>query len=210
MPAAFHDVAIPNDFSRGAIGGPGFHTTVLVLSSGFEKRNIDWQDARATYTIGFGLRSASMVRELIGFFRARYGRAYGFRFRDWMDYQIPFPGYSAQVIGTGDGVDTTFQLVKTYGDSEGSYTRNIYKPVDNNTIAITVNNVAKSEGVDYTVNYDTGVVTFTAAPTSGHIIRVTYCEFDVPVRFDVDNMDVSIEQLNAGAWEGVRVVELLV
>lgn len=208
MPQPFHDVSLPDDFSRGASGGPGFHTTVLVLSSGFEKRNIDWADARASYTVGFGIRRIELIHELIEFFRARYGRAYGFRFRDWSDYTIPFPGGSAQTLGVGDGATTTFQLIKTYADGAGSYVRNITKPVDNGSIEIRVNGTLKTEGADYTVNYSTGVVTLAVAPTGSQTVTTTYCEFDVPVRFDTDQMDVAIEVISAGMWEGVKLVEL--
>lgn len=61
------------------------------------------------------------------------------------------PGFKQQFSAPG-GV-TTFQLV--------------YTTLDATTITILVNNVAKVEGVDFTVNRTTGVVTFTVAPTAG-------------------------------------------
>ncbi len=63
-------------------------------------------------------------------------------------------------MGTGDGSTVAFSLDFTY--------------VTNGTLTVKVNGVAQTEGVDYTVNYTTGVVTFTAAPTNGHAILATY------------------------------------
>jgi hypothetical protein len=45
--------------------------------------------------------------ELIAFCRARKGRAYGFRFKDWTDYKA-----TGQLTGTGNGAIKIFQLVK--------------------------------------------------------------------------------------------------
>ncbi len=56
-----------------------------------------------------GLKNQTQLNELIAFFRARKGRAYGFRFKDWTDYKA-----IGELIGTGDDAETTFQLVKRY------------------------------------------------------------------------------------------------
>jgi hypothetical protein len=56
---------------------------------------------------------------LIAFFRARRGAARGFRLKDPTDFSsngmVGAPGATDQVIGTGDGVNATFALTKTYG-----------------------------------------------------------------------------------------------
>lgn len=209
MTTPFHDVSLPSDFAKGAKGGPNFHTTVLTLSSGKEKRNIDWADARATYTVGYGIRDISLVQDLIDFFYARYGRAYTFRMRHWADYQIPFVGRSAQVIGTGDGTLAAFQVVKAYGDTANTYVRTITKLVNNGSIRVLVDGVQKAEGVDFDVGYATGIVTFRSGhiPASTKLVSLAYCEYDNQVRFDVDKMDVSQDQVLSGSWDGVDLVE---
>ena len=40
---AFHNVQLPEEVERGAQGGPQFKTTVFTLSSGYEKRNVEWE-----------------------------------------------------------------------------------------------------------------------------------------------------------------------
>jgi uncharacterized protein (TIGR02217 family) len=49
------------------------------------------------------------IDELIAFFRARRGKAYSLRFKDWTDYKA-----NGQLLGTGDDALTQFQLVKHY------------------------------------------------------------------------------------------------
>src|SRR5512134_2143603 len=95
--------------SYGASGGPGYLATVVATASGHEHRNANWAAARGRRNVASGLKKREQVAELIAFFRARRGRAHGFRFKDWTDYQA-----TAQVIGTGNGSNKNFQLVKNY------------------------------------------------------------------------------------------------
>jgi archaellin len=67
---------------------------------------------------------------------------------------------TAEAVGNGDGVDTTFSLVST--------------PVLSMSETVFVGGAAKARGTDYSVNYDTGVITFTAAPASDVAITAYY------------------------------------
>jgi len=104
---SFHEVQFPPDIAYGATGGPAYATAVVEAGGGFEKRNVNWAAARGKWNVASGLKNRSQVSTLIAFFRARKGKAYGFRFKDWTDYQA-----TAQTIGVGDGLVTAFQLVK--------------------------------------------------------------------------------------------------
>ncbi len=115
--SGFHEVQFPPDISYGASGGPGYSTTVITTVSGHERRNANWADARG-WNVAHGLKKREQVAELIAFFRARRGRAYGFRFKDWTDYQA-----LAQSLGVGDGATTSFQLVKHYASGGELETR---------------------------------------------------------------------------------------
>ncbi|MFY8146656.1 MAG: DUF2460 domain-containing protein, partial [Rhodobacter sp.] len=55
----------------------------------------------------------------------------------------------------------------------------------------------------------TGTVTFALAPALGAVISAGF-EFDVPVRFDTDRIQTSIEAFQAGEVPSVPVVELRV
>lgn len=202
----FHEVQFPPQISYGAAGGPNFNTTVLTLASGYERRNINWSKARALYDVAHGLKTQDELNALLKFFYARQGRAYGFRFKDWNDYTLPFAGSSAPIFVTTDGGTTTsFQLTKTYADAGATYVRTLTKPVSG-TLIVYDNGVATN---DYTVNTTTGVVTLggTLAATTGHVVGAA-CEFDVPVRFDIDQMKVSINDYNNFSWGQIPLIEV--
>jgi len=198
---SFHDVRLPVDVERGAKGGPGFNTGVSQLASGKEQRNINWAQQRCAYDISYGIGSQQLYRQILNFFYIRRGRAYGFRFKDWADYTL-----TEENIGTGNGVLTAFQITKTYSDAGGSYVRNIYKPVSG-TIQVYKAGVLQTLTTHYTINHSTGVITFVVAPTGGQAITVTG-EFDVPVRFDTDSLDVTLQWVEAGQVQGIPLVEL--
>ena len=122
--SGFREVEFPPDISYGASGGPGYSTTVITTVSGHERRNANWAMARGRWNVAHGLKKREQVAELIAFFRARRGRVYGFRFKDWTDYDA-----SAQSLGIGDGATTSFQLVKHYASGGELETRLITKPV---------------------------------------------------------------------------------
>jgi hypothetical protein len=107
--SGFHEVRFPDNIAYGATGGPEFATTVVATGSGHEKRNVNWAEARGRWDVASGLKKQAQIDELIAFFRARRGKAYGFRFKDWTDYKA-----TGQLLGTGDAVETQFQLVKHY------------------------------------------------------------------------------------------------
>lgn len=202
----FHEVQFPIEISYGAVGGPGFNTTVLSLASGFERRNINWSLARATYDVAQAIKTQADLNTLIQFFMARNGKAYGFRFQDWTDYTIPNAGGSLPVmfttVGAGPG---TFQIVKVYTDAGNTYTRVITKPQDG-TVAVYNNGILTT---DWSVNGSTGIVTLgsTTYSTTGHAISVS-CQFDTPVRFDIDQMKVSINDYNNNSWNQIPLVEV--
>ena len=178
---AFHNVLFPPKIAYGASGGPEFSTSIAVSLNGFEQRNINWSTARGKWDISTGIKNAADIDEVIAFFRARFGKAYGFLFKDWMDYKA-----KGQLIGKGDGKTTEFQLVKDYkSGSCHTYTRKILKPVEN-SVEILLGTVPVS-AKDFSCNLTTGVITFNNPPAEGASIVCDF-EFNVPVRFDTDQI----------------------
>ena len=206
MGASFHEVQFPPAISLGATGGPGFHTTVLTLADGSEKRNIDWSKDRGTWDVAHGLKSQDDLNLLIAFFRVRRGQAYGFRFKDWTDFNLADDGEALPLLFTTDGHTATFQLQKVYEDVAGTYVRDIFKPVAG-TLALL------SAGVPietFVVDTTTGIVTLTDAvliATVGTPVTGS-CEFDVPVRFTTDSMIVSITDVDNFAWGQIPLMEV--
>src|SRR5690606_38072501 len=190
---AFHEVRFPDDISRGARGGPERRTRIVELASGDEERNSPWADSRRRYDAAYGIRRADDLAAVVAFFEARHGRLYGFRWKDWSDYKscLPsaLPSATDQIIGEGDGSTTQFQLVKVYASGAQSYSRRIVKPVAG-TVLLALDGIAQGSG--WSVDPSTGVVSFAAAPGNGVIVTAGF-EFDVPVRFDTDRLDVTLD-----------------
>lgn len=198
---AFHETRLPVDIELGAVGGPSFFTTVLELFSGYEQRNINWTKARGRWDIGYGIREEADMDSVRDFFYARRGRAHGFRFKDWTDYEL-----DTQQIGTGDGTETEFQIYKRYSDGGYYYDRDIKKPVSG-TVEVYLNGALQASG--YSVDTTTGVITFDTAPSIGDVVSAA-CDFDVPVRFDIDQLPVTAHGLQLQSVTGIDIVELRV
>jgi uncharacterized protein (TIGR02217 family) len=212
MTTGFHDVRLPLRLSLGTSGGPVRRTDVVNLSNGRESRNSRWRDARRSYDAGSGIRSIGDLYEVMEFFEARGGELYGFRFRDPVDWTSGRPGAPVtaldQVIGIGDGSARNFQLTKTYGDAGGRSIRAIAKPALN-TVKIAING-ALLPMQDFFCNPATGLVTFSAGavPRSGITISAGF-EFDVPVRFATDRIDINLSAFNAGRIPSIPLMEIM-
>jgi uncharacterized protein (TIGR02217 family) len=149
--------------------------------------------------VASGLKNQAQLDELIAFFRARKGRAHGFRFKDWTDFKA-----SGQLLGTGDDAETMFQLVKHYPSGTVIEVRTITKPVAS-TVRVYFDGVEQVSG--WSVDMTTGRVTFGTPPTAGVQITADF-ELDVPVRFDTDHMAVTIESFKLHRWQQIPIVEL--
>ncbi len=193
----FHDIRFPEDISYGSGGGPEYSTDIVITQSGYEQRNINWGEARARYNVAHGVKTQAQLETLIAFFRARKGRAHSFRFKDWSDYHA-----IGQVLGTGDGSKTAFQLVKRYTSGATTEVRTITKPVSG-SVLVFVDAVL----TPVTVNTSTGMVTFTEAPEGGAVISADF-EFDVPVRFDTDRLSASLDTYGVQSWKDIPLVEV--
>ncbi|MQQ06956.1 TIGR02217 family protein [Epibacterium sp. SM1979] len=208
----FHEVRFPASLSFGSVGGPERRTDVVTLANGFEERNTPWAHSRRRYDAGLGLRALEDIETLIAFFEARQGQVYGFRWKDWSDYKSATAAaevsFRDQVIGTGDGITSAFQLVKRYTSGDHSYARPITKPVLG-TVRVGLNQDELREGVDYQLDLERGMVQFVFAPEVGTEVVAGF-EFDVPVRFDTDRIQTSVASFQAGEAPNVPVVEVRV
>ncbi len=196
---SFAEIQFPTDISYGSSGGPSFSTDIVSTFSGHEQRNSNWSQARGRWNVAHGVKSKQQLEALIAFFHARRGRAEGFRFKDWGDYRV-----TNGIIAEGDGSTSSFQLVKRY-ESGTVHQRVISKPVDGSVIIYVDGNPQSGVTVDIT----TGMVTLASAPANETIITADF-EFDVPVRFDTDQMMLSQDTFNTGSWQDIPIVELRV
>lgn len=207
----FHEVRFPTSLSFGSAGGPVRRTDVVTLANGFEERNTPWAHSRRRYDAGLGVRSLDDVAVLTAFFEARQGQLNGFRWKDWADYKSCQPSGSVAPtdaqIGLGDGVARSFPLAKRYSSGAESYLRPIAKPVTG-TVRVALDGVEQPDGV-FEVDATRGIVTFDLPPGLGVVVTAGF-EFDVPVRFDTDQIVTSVASFQAGDVPDVPVLEVRV
>lgn len=214
------DIRLPEDVERGAQSAPTFNTTVITLANGFERRNQNWSLPRQSFDISYGISLKPQLDAVINTFYAVKGQFDGFRFKDWSDFEIGDSfgedDTTRQQIGTTDTTTNTFQIYKRYAAGAVSFNRVITKPVAG-TVRLWVNSVEITLGAgasQFQVNTTTGVVTIgsTLAAQSGTAVEVI-CEFDVPVRFNTDLLNISTEVFHEEAvinLPGIPLIELRV
>lgn len=207
---SFHEVRFPGAISFGSTGGVERRTEVVALVNGYEHRNTPWEQSRRRYDAGLGVRSLDDLAEVLAFFEARRGRLHGFRWKDWMDHKSGLPSAAPnvfdQAIGVGDGTATQFELIKVYSPGTNEFRRRITKPVAG-TVQVAVDGVVQAEGTDFTVDMTTGLTTFAVAPAAGTTVTAGF-EFDVPVRFDTDEVSVNVAAFEAGEIPSIPVIEV--
>lgn len=195
--ASFDDVRLPEDVEIGAEGGPSFSTGIVTMANGQEQRTQNWSVARNTYVVGYGI-SETDWQPVRAFFYARRGRARGFRFKDWTD----FVATEQPVQGEGP-----YTLARFYVDPIGlTYIRQITRVVAG-TLTLTDQN-----GVDFTAYYTESFGLLTAKtdnPPPVHGQLFASFEFDIPVRFDVDELKLTAETISAVVADSISIVELI-
>jgi uncharacterized protein (TIGR02217 family) len=203
----FHEVRFPLDVSLRAGGGPTRLTEVVTLASGREHRNSRWSQSRRRYDAGLGIRDLDALHAVLAFFEERRGRLIGFRYHDRVDHRSGPPSAAVtpldQPLGTGDGATRTFALAKTYG-SLSPHVRPIVKPVPG-TVRVAVDG---AETTAFTLDAATGLVTLAEPPPAGAAVTAGF-RFDVPVRFDTDDLTIDLAAFEAGEVPHVPLIEIV-
>ena len=155
-------------------GGPVFATDEATFENGVSTRNVLRWTALGEWDIGSRDVLKPEMEILKAAFRAARGKAAGFRWKDWADYEVTRAESSLSDAGFG-----AFQLEKNYFFGIEVETRPIVKPVVG-TVTIYVNGAAQACSIDYTQ----GRVT-PSSYTPGDVLEWEG-QFDVPVRFLTD------------------------
>jgi uncharacterized protein (TIGR02217 family) len=189
----FHDVSLPDVLARAVRGGPVDATELVTFALGREMRVQARSRLRRRYEISTVDLGPEEAYTLLSFFEARRGRLFAFRLRDPVDHRscgpLGKPGPLDQAIGVGDGATRVFNLHKSYVDAGGASTRSITKPAPG-TVRVSID--GREAGASaFACDAAPGRVTFAIAPPAGAAIRAGFM-FDVPVRFDVDRLDLPL------------------
>ena len=207
---SFHDIRFPTDLSFGAVGGPQSRTEIVTLVNGFEERNTPWSASRRRYDAGLSMRSLDQLEVVINFFEARRGPLSGFRWKDWSDFKscIPSgtPDYDDQLLAVGDDTQSEFQLVKRYKSGDFETVREITKPV-RGTVVLGISGDALLNEDLFSIDYSKGLITLNEPLPEGAQLTAGY-EFDVPVRFEEDHLDINVAHFEAGHVPSIPVLEL--
>ena len=125
---------------------------------------------------------------------------------------------AGSALGGGTpGVTTDYSF--TPNPRPGSVGQSIYITGETGTGAGIVNNkrwvIIAAVGSSITINADTDGFTLTGTPaatiepvTAETMVRARGYEYDVPVRFDVDEMEAQIEFYETHNWRGIQLVEV--
>lgn len=200
---SFVEQQFPVCVSFGSSGGPGFKTSIFEVDSGLTATEIDWDRIRSRYNAVFDHVPPSDIEQVENFFYGMRGRGTGFRYKDWSDYTI-----ANQNVLVGDGVTTSFQLFKRYNSGGNIFDRIIRKPIPS-TVQMTLNGVTLIRDQDFFISESTGMITFPTPPPQNQLGVIVQAEFDVPVRFDTDYLDVSYDdhqQLNISSLPLIEII----
>ena len=225
--AHYDNVILPLSLSFGTTTGPKTSTDVSFTDSGFRKANRRWSQHLRRFNLRYAVRRPEDVYTLLKLFEAVDGPANSFLLRDWNDWNTTDGRMGDQGAGfitaadqplentvtggiVGDGTTLTYQALKRYTVGAASHSRTIKKP-QSGTILVAVDAVAQTEGVDFTVDYATGIVTFasppgaTGSPTG---VSVTWGgAFHVPVAFEGDEFIQSLDTHDASSVPDIRLIE---
>lgn len=169
------------------------NTQVRSTPSGREWRSSMMVVPRYRYTLTYEfLRDAAALAEyqaLFGFVERRQGAYDSFLFTDPHDNAV-----TAQAFGTGDGSTVAWPLVRTLGGS----TMRVFSL--NGAPSIYKAGVLQTSG--YTVDLNTGLVTFGTAPAAGVALTWTGAYYQ-RVRFDGDSLE--FDNFMTGFWRTGQV-----
>ncbi|HEY1794922.1 MAG TPA: DUF2460 domain-containing protein [Stellaceae bacterium] len=159
---------------------PRFATRIQRAVSGRELRALDQPNPSWTWTLSYSVLrdggGCDELRTLMGFFLEQQGAFAPFLFVDPGDNSV-----SGQALGIGDGSTAAFRLVRTMG----GFAEPITAP---NVVAkVYVNGVVQSPS-GYSVDADTGVVTFAAPPPAGEAVSADFTYY-FRVRFADDSAE---------------------
>lgn len=178
------------------------------MASGDEERNAAWTNSRRRYDVSYGIRRADDLAKVVAFFEARNARLHGFRFKDWSDYRScppsQIPVATDQVIGTKgrhhDGVRSgeAISIRRTILDAEHHKAGRRQRDRRAERRAA-IDRLERRSGER--------LVSFAAAPGDGIAITAGF-EFDVPVRFSSDALDVTLDIERLGSITSIPLLEI--
>ena len=184
------------------------------MTSGRERRNARFSQSRRRYDAGTGVRSIEDLYDVLAFFEARRGSLHAFRFRDPFDMKSCRPGETVtafdQQIGVGDGSEAAVPVGRRAMASVRMPIAATYlKPVAA-TVRVAVNSserAARLRVFDRS-RHRRGRVSGRQEFRLRNAVVTAGFEFDVPVRFDTERLEVSLTAFKAGQIPSIPLIEV--
>lgn len=196
----FINARLPIEVELGAVVLDDEDVEIVPTDGGHEHRNVRASQSLRQIDLSYPTsgRAAENYLAVHAMYKVARKSLYGFRFQVFSDHTL-----TDEVIGEGDYETVAFQITRTYEAGGQTHVRRITRPVSATAI-VKLDGVMQLAG--YTVDYDTGVITFDDAPGLGVEISVS-CEFDIPVRFDGPFRNVGVDP-DLDHIEGITLQEL--
>lgn len=186
---------------------------------GDEYRTEIWEDGRWRFNLSNLKLSRSQMDEWIAFTSVLKGAAGLCLYRP----KSTMFELSAETIGTGDGAETDFQLQKARsyqgfaGETEiVKFPWHDYPPLTyaggavalpTEYVRVFLDGTEKTLTTHFTVNRNTGVITFLSAPGNGVVVTAT-CKYMVLCRFEGDYNPIESESgISFEIASGVNLIE---
>ena len=168
---------------------PTFSTEIQSSLAGREVRVQNFQNPIWEFTLAYEYllndprsrdeNEQTPLETLVGFFLARGGQFDDFLLNESdLSQRLEDSVYSGQPIGTGDGVNKNFQLVRNVG----GFLEACQNPANQAATVYVAGRGPQVQGTDYIIAL--GMVTFVVAPANGAAITADFT-FLHRVRFDV-------------------------
>lgn len=175
-----------------------FNNKILKTGHDYEQRIIPWEKPLLSFNISKTILNQAELDYLISFFQITKGQSGYFRFKDYTDYSVTKTDFYTDlgittrgiVAPKPDGLNKKFQIVKVYylQDTQSACFRPITRIDERTPVTVSINGTLVN---DFSVNHNTGVITFVDAPANQSDIGVD-CEFEIWCRFEQDNLDYKI------------------
>jgi len=200
---AHHDFELlPRTIAYGSVSGPDANADVITTTSGYRHTNNLWDQYLRRLNVSFNARTPANAGIILAVFEA-VGIVDTFLQRDHNDWNTtdgdmrlradagegaitkddqPMQN-TVDLTEVGDGSTTTFQLTKKRTKNTATHTRLIEKPQSTGPVPlVALDGVLKATPGDYSINFTTGICTFTVAPGAS-VVPTWGGSFFVPVAF---------------------------
>lgn len=189
---SFIEQRLFESISYGFSGGPTWNTGQVPLRSGIIRRNIKRSRPLSKFKGSFNNRDKPTFKLLLDAFNATQGAAYGFRFKNWLDFEA-----LAEPLGVAVDGAQTVQLVKGYAFGSKTTSVPIRKP--NADVIV----YADGSPIAATVDTTTGEAALTS--TAGAVLTWSGT-YDIPVMFENDDFMATLMAVRQATVE-VSLIE---